>query len=185
MFERPESTMERLHRLDAEKQARGGSVRATDSAKRAPTPAQQTEAARQAEAQALPDAQFAEHPDVARLQERLACLERIEAGSVQARQWLQTQARRIEAGLADGGQAVTLAVLLDAVGGDERFSKARAVLAEQQTNEALLTGVQEAMELARRPGLSGDSLHQMAMDARAALHQRLMQLKLAHVAEAR
>lgn len=183
MFERTESILERRIRLDAEKQARGGAVRAMDTVRQAPTPEQQAEAARQAAAQVLPDAQFAEHSDVVSLRERLACLERIEAGGLAARQWLEVQAQRIEDGLADGGQAVVLAVLLDAVGKDDQFTKARAVLVEQQTNEALLTGMQEAVELARRPGLSGGSLRQMAADARAALHQRLMELKLAHVAK--
>lgn len=167
---------------ERERHARMGSVPFAGYVRPAPTQAEARDATRLNAARALPDEQFADNPEVQRLRAVLDTKVALIEKRLKVRDWLTGQTSRLEVAIADAQSAVPQAILEDALGQDEAFTKTRETLAELEFAKSVRAYADAAHQtVAPSNPAAQHALYDARDTAKAALNECLFNLKLSYV----
>lgn len=167
---------------ERERHARMGSVPFAGYVRPAPTQSEVRNATRLNAARAVPDEQFADDPEVQRLRAVLDTKVELIEKRLKVRDWLTGQTSRLAVAIEDAQSAVPQAILEDALGEDEAFTKTREALAELEFAKSVRAYADAAYQtVAPSNPAAQHALYDAREAARTALNECLFNLKLSFV----
>ena len=129
---------------ERERHARMGTTPTVATVRTQPHPEERAQAARLSAARALPDTLFDDDPEVQRLRAAASLKVHLIEKRVQVRDWLVEQQSRLYSFIEEAARAVPQAILEDAAGQDEGFTKTRETLAALDFAKSVRAGIDAA-----------------------------------------
>ena len=167
---------------ERERHARMGTTPTVATVRTQPHPEERAQAARLSAARALPDTLFDDDPEVQRLRAAASLKVHLIEKRVQVRDWLAEQQSRLDSFIEEAARAVPQAILEDAAGRDEGFTKTREALAALDFAKSVCAGINAAYAMVAQSNPAAQhELHNARDAAHTALAERLFALKLTHM----